>query len=100
MYSSYLTLSTSISHILSTTPSPRTNINQNTTKMQFNLYALLFAGLAATGLAAPQGEIGNSGCYIREASTGACSSDFPKQCASSSGVGVYNFCCKTSVTWC
>jgi hypothetical protein len=68
--------------------------------MQFTLYAFLFAGLAATGLAAPQTEIGTSGCYIRPATEDNCSPLFPRQCAGSSGTNVFPFCCKETVEWC
>jgi hypothetical protein len=68
--------------------------------MQFNLYALLFAGLAATGLALPQTELGTSGCYIREATEKTCAPGYPKQCTGSSGTTIFPYCCKTSSTVC
>ncbi|CAI6267582.1 unnamed protein product [Periconia digitata] len=68
--------------------------------MQFNIYALLFAGLTATTFALPQTEIGNSGCYIRPATQDSCLPEFPRQCSGSSGTNVFPFCCKASVEWC
>ena len=78
----------------------RIRTTQTTVTMQFTLYAFLFAGLAATGLAGPQTEIGSSGCYIRPATEDNCSPLFPRQCAGSSGTNVFPFCCKETVEWC
>ena len=68
--------------------------------MQFTLYAFLFAGLAATGLALPQTEIGTSGCYIRPATEDNCAAGYPKECTGSSGTSVFPFCCKETSTVC
>jgi hypothetical protein len=65
--------------------------------MQFTLVALLLAGLAA---ALPQETIGNTGCYIREATEKTCAAGFPRECVGSSGTTTFPYCCRAGTTLC
>ncbi|KAF3003501.1 hypothetical protein E8E13_004646 [Curvularia kusanoi] len=63
--------------------------------MQFNIYTLLFAGLAMSGLAAAQREeLGDSGCYIRPATEDKCDPAYTRECVGSTGTTGFPFCCK------